>query len=154
MFVIPFCAFVFQSSFSWGEGGDCLSSFHLWALVKVTHSLGLFFFLFIFVLYELLLLLFLCVFSFRWSMTHTSLAVFPSSPSFLTILLPSWPLWVQLSSCHAFLPLSNFQCQLASFYLTFMQVFQRLLGFGSLECPKALLVHRQFTQGVGHYQCM
>jgi hypothetical protein len=50
--------------------------------------------------------------------------------------------------------LLGFWNQLVIFYSTLMGVFKRLLGLGSLQCPKALLVHRQvaltiFIRGIG-----
>ncbi len=43
-----------------------------------------------------------------------------------------------------FLPLLNFQCQLASFNSTLIYIFGKLLRLGFLECLKASLVHQQF----------
>lgn len=49
--------------------------------------------------WEFLLLFFLCVFSFHWQTTFTSLALLSLFMSFLIVLLPNWlMLWVYLFS--------------------------------------------------------
>ncbi len=70
---------------------NCLLSFHPWACIKATFSLGLFLLLFIFVFCEPLLLFFLLVSSLCWQMTLTSSALPLSFLSLLTILLSSSP---------------------------------------------------------------
>jgi hypothetical protein len=48
----------------------------------------------------------------------------------------------RLSFCFVVPPFLDVQNQLVVFYSTLVGVFKRLLGLGSLECPKAPFVHQ------------
>lgn len=112
VFVLPFRPLflmpLFFSHHSFGGGGGLSIILSFVGTYQSDPLLGPFFFLFIFVPYKPFLLIFLHVFFFCWLMTLTSWAMFPSSLSLLTILLLRWLLWVLLSNCCAFSPLSNF----------------------------------------------